>query len=99
MSLESFNPSPENNYDTMSFSDLEQDPMAGPILQQKALEVLKTDDKEWFDSEYTGELDERGYLVKKNETGASTMPSMNISGGKVMEKVLELTRAELKKAS
>lgn len=85
----------ESPYSLMNFNELEKDPTAGPILQKKCLEYLKTQDKEWFEQEYTGELDEEGCLIPRSENGGhSTFPSQNITAG--IPWVEEETKKELK---
>ena len=85
-------------YDSVKnvFSGLEGDPARESLLQQKALEYLKTEDAEYFNREFSGELDEEGYLYKKDGTTSNTKPSQNIGGGLAMEKVMQMVRAELK---
>ncbi len=51
-----------NNYESMDFSQLEADPVAGPVLQEMALKYLKEENKDYFEREFTGELDSEGYL-------------------------------------
>lgn len=84
----------EVNYELMDPLQLESDPVARPILQEKALEYLKTEDKQWFQREFTGELTKDGYLIGKNGS-ANTLPSQAIGGGIAMEKVLRMTREAL----
>ena len=85
------------NYESMNFSQLEADPIAGPILQGKALEYLKTQDAEYFEREFTGELDSEGYLDAKKGGSSNTKPSQNIGGGKAMQWVIDETKAALRK--
>lgn len=85
------------DYESMNFSQLEADTVAGPILQQKALEYLKTRDREYFERNFTGELDAEGYLIPKegSRAGPNTKPSMNFSG-EGMEWIEEETKKELR---
>jgi hypothetical protein len=86
-------------YESMSFDEIESDPAAGPVLQRVALNYLKTYNKEYFDREFTGELDKDGYLIRKDGQNANTKPSQNIGGGQFMTDVVNMTRIELKKQS
>jgi hypothetical protein len=53
------------DYGSMGLRELENDPVAQGVLQEKALEYLKTQDKEWLIREgYTGELSPEGFLMK-----------------------------------
>lgn len=83
----------------MSFEELERDSEYKDILQEAALEYLKTEDKEYFEREFSGELDNEGYLLKKDGSNSNTKPSMNIGGGKAMEAVLEKTKERLRSQS
>jgi hypothetical protein len=83
-------------YEAMDFNQLESDPTAGPVLQRVALNYLKTYHREYFDREFTGELDNKGYLIKKNGQESSTKPSQNL-GGQSMCDVVNMTRIELQK--
>lgn len=94
MSVEKF--SSASSHESMSFQELEMDEIAGTILQEKALEYLKNQDAEYFSENFTGELDEEGYLVRKDGQPSTTKPSMNIGGGEAMKEVLEMTKAELR---
>jgi hypothetical protein len=77
-----------------SFESLYKDPVAKDILEKVSLEYLQTQDKEYFDREFTGELDTEGYLIKKDGSNSNTTPSMNITG-KGMQWVMEKVKAEL----
>ena len=83
------------NYDAMDFSELEADAVAGPVLQEMALNHLKETQPEYFDREFTGELDPEGYLYLKSGSYPITRPSQNISAD--VNIVAEMTRAALKK--
>ena len=85
---------PQSPYESMSLEEMIADPVAGPIFEQKALEYLMETNK-FFKDEYTGEMDEDGYLIKKDGT-TGPKASQNISGGKVAMDVMERVRAELK---
>lgn len=85
------------NYEDMDLDELLRDPVARPIVEQKALEYLQSEDAEYFNREFSGELDEEGYLYKKDGTTSNTKPSQNIGGGLAMERVMEMVRAELRK--
>ena len=87
---------PESNYGSMDFDELLKDPVAGPIVEKKALEYLQTEDAEYFNREFSGEMDDDGYLFKKDGTTSNTKPSQNIGGGLAMQKVMEMVKAELK---
>ena len=87
---------PKPDYQAMDFDELEKDPVAGPILQQKVLEYLEQPgNSTYFNEDFSGELDDKGYLLKKDGTSSNTKPSQNIGGGLAMEKVIEMVRAEL----
>ncbi len=89
--------SPENAYESMDFDQLQADPIAGPVLQEVALEYLKTQDREYFEREFTGELDEDGYLIPKGlNHNSNTKPSHNI-GSAGMDWVMEKTKVALEK--
>ncbi len=88
---------PQSPYESMDFDELLKDPVARPIVEQKALEYLKSEDSEYFNREFSGELDNEGYLFKKDGTTSNTKPSQNIGGGLAMEKVMEMVKAELNK--
>ena len=77
----------------MSFQELEADEQAGPILQEVALQYLKEKDREFFDREFTGEIDQDGFLVAKKGGTENTKPSQNITG--VMEWVTTRTKERL----
>lgn len=77
----------------MEWDTLSHDPVAKPILEEESLRYLQTEDAEWFNREFSGELDSEGYLLKKDGTNSNTKPSQNITGG--MQKVVEATRARL----
>jgi len=80
----------------MDFVQMEKDPEYIPALQEAALEYLKTEDKEYFEREFNGELDPEGYLLKKDGSPSNTKPSQNIGGGKAMVRVLELAKERLR---
>ncbi len=94
------------NYELMSFDELEKDPVAGPVLQQKALEFLKTDKgrKEDFEEKFTGELNAQGYLIQKNPNLRAIMRPSDLFTGSFQgesddidtEIVTKNTREELK---
>lgn len=86
----------EAGFEDMSFQQLETDPRYSRILQEAALEALKTEDKEYFEREFNGELDAEGYLLRKDGTNSNTKPSQNISGGKVMRRALEIAKEKIK---
>lgn len=83
-------------WDSMSFDQLESDPVAEPVLQQVALEYLKRNHPEAFFSEYTGEIDSWGYLETTHKDIGKTKPSQQIGGGDPMMQVLKMTRVRLK---
>ncbi|MDB5194808.1 MAG: hypothetical protein JWN50_822 [Parcubacteria group bacterium] len=86
---------PGSQFDSMDFAALESDPATGPTLQEQALNYLRTKDSEFFNKEFSGELDSEGYLLKKDGTTSNLKPSQNIGGGAAMQRVEELTRAAL----
>ena len=82
------------DYENMTPDQLLKDPVASEVLQKKALEYLKTQDKEWFDREFTGEITEDGYLVDRKGV-ANTKPFQSIGGGDSFIWVIENTKREL----
>ena len=82
------------NYASMNFFQLEADPIAEPILQKVALLFLQTDDKDWYDRKFTGQLDSEGNLIGKREQYSGLKPSKHIPGFKI-DKVAEMTKQEL----
>lgn len=83
------------DYESMTLAQLQKDPVAAKVLQQKALEYLKTQDKEWFEKNYNGTLDDEGYLMEKDGR-ALTTPMQNI-GGEGLILVMQETKRELLK--
>jgi hypothetical protein len=79
------------------FEQFDNNPEAKEILEKVSLEYLTIQDKEYFDREFTGELDSEGYLIPKDGSFAGTKPSMNIGGGQAMQWVIERVKAELDK--
>jgi len=84
------------SFEDMDFQQLESDPQYGPMLQEAALLFLKTEDREYFEREFSGELDEEGYLLKKDGGNSNTKPSQNIGGGKAIERVLAITKEKIR---
>jgi hypothetical protein len=82
------------DFESMTADQLEHDPVAAEVLQKKALEYLKTQDKEWFDREYTGELTPDGFLIPKVEGAVGTKPFQSVSGDGFLW-VIEQTKKEL----
>ncbi|HRH24641.1 MAG TPA: hypothetical protein PK109_03595 [Candidatus Paceibacterota bacterium] len=72
--------SPRYGYEDLSFEQMESHEVYGPIFQQAALNYLKSADSEYFNREFSGELDSEGYLLRKDGTNSNTRPSQNISG-------------------
>ena len=83
---------PNENLD-MELEALRNDPDGNRALEAAALEYLQTEDQEYFDREFTGELDEDGYLVNKDGTSSNTRPSQNITGG--LNRVIEMAKEKL----
>lgn len=83
------------NYQTMSYEELEADPVAEPILQQKALEYLRAKDKEYFERNFTGAFDSEGYLIKKGSAGSGSIKPSQSIGDAGLQEVLENTKREL----
>lgn len=92
MSLEGM---PSSPYESMSFEDMLKDPVAAQIVEQKSFEYLRNEESDHFDREFSGELDNEGYLLKKDGTNSNTKPSQNIGGGIAMQKVMDMVKAEL----
>lgn len=84
----------ERPLEAMTFEEVEGDPVYGPVLQQKALEYLQTEQSDFFEREFTGEVDADGYLVRRDGVNPNTKPSQNISGPAV-ERVLEMLKMEI----
>ena len=84
-----------NLADNDGFFAFKGDPVACDVLERVSLEYLKTQDKAYFDREYTGELDDGGFLIRKDGGKPLEKPSMNIGGGKAMQWVIEKVKAEL----
>ena len=80
----------------MDFESLEKDPEYSSALQEAALEYLRTEDREYFEREFNGELDSDGYLFKKDGSTSNTKPSQNIGGGKAMDRVLEIVKERIR---
>ncbi|GEM_PF-6701884 len=80
-------------YENMTPDQLEKDPVASKVLQQKALDYLRTQDKEWFKREYTGEITADGFLVDK-KGATNTKPFQSIGGAGFLQ-VIENTKREL----
>jgi len=74
---------------------LEDDPRFKEILERKALEYLKTEDAQWFYSEYSGEIGPGGYLINKEGKETNFLPSQCL--GKDYEKVKEAALREFTK--
>ena len=79
----------------MSYEQLEADPNYSAALQEAALEYLRAKDKEYFEREFTGELDSNGYLIGKDSRSSNTKPSQNI-GDKGMKEILEAAKEKLR---
>ncbi|OGN05429.1 MAG: hypothetical protein A3B99_01130 [Candidatus Yanofskybacteria bacterium RIFCSPHIGHO2_02_FULL_44_12b] len=75
--------------------DVASSPAYKKIMEAKSLEYLKTKAKEYFEREFSGELDKDGYLMKKDGTSSNTKPSQNIGGGKALQWVLDAAQDEL----
>lgn len=82
--------------ETMTFQDMEEP--GSPyekLLQFNALKYLQTNDKEFFKNNFTGELDQDGYLIPKDGSKPTTKPSMNIGGGLPMMEVERMVRNDV----
>lgn len=77
-----------------SFESFYKDPVAKNTLEKVALEYLRTQDRVYFDREFTGELDSEGYLIRRDGGKPTTKPSMNITG-KGIKLVIEKVKSEL----
>lgn len=86
---------PKIGFEEMDFEQLEGDPEYSLVLQEAALEYLQTEDSEYFERDFTGELDSDGYLIRKDGKNSNTKPSQNI-GPKGMEYVAERTKEKLR---
>ncbi len=74
------------DYKMMSYQELESDPKYLGALDQAALEFLTTEDAKYFNEHFTGELDNAGYLIRKDGGKPINTPSMCIGGGEPMER-------------
>jgi hypothetical protein len=86
----------EPDYGNMTPTQLEADPVASKVLQEKALQYLMTHDREWFMKNYDGSLDDEGYLREKSGE-ALTTPMQNIGGGEAFMWVIQETKRALLK--
>ncbi len=77
-----------------SYENIDSDARYQEMLEERSLEFLKTQDREYFEREFTGELDKEGYLIRKDGGRPNTKPSQNIGGGKALEQVLGLTKGD-----
>lgn len=84
-----------NSQDKDSFEQFHNDSVASEILEKVSLEYLRTQDRDFLNSQYTGELDPDGFLIRKDGGKPLEKPSMNIGGGKAMQWVIERVKAEL----
>ena len=82
-----------NSLDT-DIARMENDPAWEALVQKKSLEYLQTADQEYFSNEFTGELDEAGYLIKKDGTSSNAKPFQNIGGGAALEQVIAAAKEE-----
>ena len=109
MSFESPTPNATSRYERMDFEQLENDPVAGPILQKHILRFLKqggsvdagpqktalrlNENKNWFSGKYTGQLNEQGLLID-HQGKAEMKPSAHILDAD-KEAVIAEARTEL----
>jgi len=91
MSFERSQSTSSNKAETFESSERDN----APGFQEAALAYLREEDKEYFDREFSGELDTEGYLLRKDGTSSNTKPSQNISG-KGMQQVTERLRTKEK---
>ncbi len=67
--------------------ELEDNPEHNKILQEESLKYLKEKESQWFYSEYSGEVDDEGYLLDKNGSKTGFLPSHCIGAGGYAEVV------------
>jgi hypothetical protein len=88
MGFESPKEQPNTSLEIFSQLEKDTDPVKRSLFQETCLQVLKESDSNWFYENYTGEVDERGYLItKEKSTAASVLPSMSIGDGFMAEVV------------
>jgi hypothetical protein len=83
------------DYASMNESQLLENPVSNEVLQRKALEFLKTKDKEWFDRNFTGEVDAEGYLVAKDGVNITCTKPMGSVGAVGYWDIIQETKREL----
>jgi hypothetical protein len=76
--------------------DIKKDDQFRTILEDESLKYLTTKNLDYFNREYTGELDAKGYLIGKDGK-TNTTPWQNIGGGLPMQEVLENAKTEFVK--
>ena len=93
------------DYASMSFIELQNHTIAGPVLQRISLDYLRTVESDYFNRIFTGELDDKGVLILRQ--GISTLegripyqgkPSamvMYLRGKEGTQQVAAMTVAEL----
>jgi hypothetical protein len=77
----------------VQWEEMSADPVGQKALEEASLEYLKTKDREYFDQDFTGELDSQGYLVRRDGGPPNTKPSQHIVGG--MKEVIEMAKSKL----
>ena len=90
------------NFEEMSFFDFEGLPNTHPyfsIFQNQMLKYLKTEDTDYFEQNYSGEVDSEGYLFRKDGSNSNSLPSQNTSSKLAMEQVVKMTQDEIRETS
>jgi hypothetical protein len=80
------------DYESMSLEELEVDPVAAKVLNQKAFEYLKAHDPEWREIDFGGWPDD-----EEKVSGSFEMYIQYIPGGEELRQVMEETKRTLLK--
>ncbi len=96
MAFENLTDMQAKKYEDMTYEEMKADPAGAKLVDELALEYLKTEDKEWFDGAYTGELDAEGQLIPipGHELASPIKPEMTLSD-KGMQWVLQKAKEKL----
>lgn len=69
----------KKSWKDMSFAELENDAEYESLIQELSLRYMKEHKDDYFNDRYTGELDAKGYLIRRDGESADTKPSMVIA--------------------
>lgn len=70
---------PVPDYEQMTFDELKDDKLAGPILERECWRVLQHNDHSWNRNDYGEQLTHDGYLKRKDGTKTELKPSMVVT--------------------